>query len=113
MIGQDFERLELVLRLIAHLDRRLGTMSREAFLADLDEVDLTAFRLSAIGETTNKLSAALKLRHPHIPWEKIYGMRNLITHDYGAIVPERLWAAFTDGLDDLAAICCAELAGEG
>ena len=96
--------------MIGHLRRRLTPLSERSFLADIDEIDLTAFRLAAIGEVSSKLSEALKERHPHIHWPSIYAMRNLIVHDYEAIEPERLWAAFLNDIDALAAVCEAEIA---
>jgi uncharacterized protein with HEPN domain len=108
----DFAKLDLMLRMIGHLERRLSSRTRAAFLTDIDEVDLTAFRLSVIGETSSKLSPELKSRHPHIDWIAIYNMRNVIVHDYDAVLPERLWAAFANGLDALAEVCRMELGGD-
>lgn len=110
MIGQDFYKLELILQMIGHLHRRLGPLSDRDFAANVDEIDLTAFRLAVIGETTAKLSTALKGRHAHIDWSAIYGMRNIVVHDYGAIEPERLWAVFKNDIDMLADVCRSELA---
>jgi uncharacterized protein with HEPN domain len=109
VIRQDFYRLELILRMIGHLHRRLGPLSIEAFLTDVDEIDLTAFRLSVIGEATSKLSDDVKSRNSGINWPSIYGMRNVIVHDYGAIEPERLWVVFVKDIDPLALICQREL----
>lgn len=109
MNNQDFAKLELVLRMIAHLERRLSRLSRATFLADVDEIDLTAFRLMVIGETSAKLSDSLKLRNANIDWPNIYGMRNVIAHDYDSVVPERLWAAYADDLAELTAVCRLEL----
>ena len=110
MIGQDFHKLELILQMIGHLHRRLGPLSDRAFLADVDEIDLTAFRLAVIGETTAKLSAELKARHAAIDWLAIYAMRNIVVHDYAAVQPERLWAVFVNDIELLADVCRAELA---
>ena len=110
MSNQDFRKLELIMQMVGHLHRRLDPVSLRAFLGDVDEIDLTAFRLSVIGETTSKLSEALKSRNSEIDWPSIYGMRNVIVHDYGAIAPERLWAVFANHIDPLAEVCAKELA---
>ena len=47
--GRDRDRLETILRVIGHIERRLSGMDLRAFAADGDEIDLTAFRLSVIG----------------------------------------------------------------
>ena len=106
---RDEAHLELVLELILHIERRLDDMPFDRFIVDRDEVDLTAYRLAAIGEATNRLSPALKSRHPEIPWAAIYGMRNIIAHEYGAVIPSRVWNVTTDHLDALAAVCRDEL----
>ena len=96
---RDIDRLELILKLIEHLRRRLTAISRDDFLADQDEIDLTAFRLSVIGEATFKLDEAIKSRNGAVKWASIYGMRNIIVHDYEGIVAQRLWKVFVDELD--------------
>ena len=109
MIGLDYAKLDLIVRMIEHLHRRLSKITLAAFLTDIDEIDLTAFRLAVIGETSAKLSDGLKQRYPEIDWPNIYGMRNVIVHDYDGVVPERLWAAYANDVDSLAAVCLAEL----
>ncbi len=106
---RDAVRLELIQELIGHIDRRMTGITLASFAADRDEVDLTAYRLAAIGEATNKLSGALKARHPHIPWDAIYGMRNIVSHDYGGVVPERVWNVTGAPLESLAEVCRREL----
>lgn len=106
---RDAARLELILELIGHIQRRLDEMTLEQFVRDRDEVDLTAYRLAAIGETTNRLSMELKMRHGHIPWDAIYGMRNIIAHEYGAVIPERVWNVIGEPLEILARACRQEL----
>jgi uncharacterized protein with HEPN domain len=105
----DAAHLEQILELIAHISRRLDGLDQERFRHDRDEVDLTAYRLAAIGEATQKLSKALKERHPTIPWSAIYAMRNIIAHDYGSVLPDRVWNVTEGQLEELAEICAREL----
>lgn len=35
-----------------------------------------------VGEAAWRLSAALKLAHPTVPWKQIEGMRHIMVHDY-------------------------------
>jgi len=62
-VERDKERLETILRVIADVERRLGGMDFQAFSTDGDEIDLTAFRLSVIGETP---ASSLKRSRPAI-----------------------------------------------
>jgi uncharacterized protein with HEPN domain len=107
-VGRDKARLETILRLIANLDRRLGGMDFVTFASDSDEIDLTAFRLAVIGENANKLSDAIKTRNPSLPWKGMYGLRNLVSHEYAMIAPRFVWAA-TQELQAIRAMCHAEL----
>ena len=106
---RDADRLELILRLIDAIDRRLSVIELDRFTTDEDEIDLTSFRLATIGEESNKLSQALKDRHD-LPWRAIYGLRNIVFHDYGTILPERIWITATEHLAMLADVCRKELA---
>jgi uncharacterized protein with HEPN domain len=108
-LEQDRERLETILRVIADLDRRLGSMDFRTFSGDGDEIDLTAFRLAVIGENANKLSRGIKARNPSLPWKGMYGLRNLISHEYALIAPRFVWAA-TQELEPIRDMCRAELA---
>lgn len=108
-VNRDIDRLELIVELIDHIDRRLADMTEDAFLGDQDEIDLTSFRLLHIGEAAHKLSGDIKARHPALPWAAIYQMRNVISHDYPAIIPWRIWDTASSKLDELRAMCRAEL----
>lgn len=108
-LNRDIDRLELIVELIDHIQRRLSIVTEDAFLRNQDEIDLTSFRLLHIGEAAHKLSAEIKARHPALPWAAIYQMRNVISHDYPAIIPWRIWDTATTKLDELRALCRAEL----
>ncbi|MEO0499292.1 MAG: HepT-like ribonuclease domain-containing protein [Pseudomonadota bacterium] len=95
----------LILELGDHLDRRLSGITEDAFVSDRDEVDLTSYRLAMIGEESRRLSAALKADIPHIPWRMVTALRNVLVHDYEAIVPVRLWATYQDELPVLMDAC--------
>ncbi len=99
------------MELVGDLNRRLEGVSREQFLTDKDEIDLTAYRLSVIGETCNKLSDEIRNRHAHIDWIGIYAMRNVIAHDYKAIDAKLVWETLGEDLSTLAEVCRMELGG--
>ena len=109
MSYHDADRLELILELIDLLRRRHAALSRDAFLASRDDVDLAAFRLSVIGENSQKLSPDLKARHAQIDWSAAYAMRNVIVHEYLAIDARLVWSTISDDLEALADVCRAEL----
>nr|WP_047167955.1 HepT-like ribonuclease domain-containing protein [Sphingomonas sp. Y57] len=106
---RDIDHLEQIIDLISAVQRRAAGLDRQTFENDRDESDLAAFRLAHIGEQSRKLSADIRDRHPEIDWRSIYGMRNVIAHDYGAILPRLLWKVIDKDLATLASICQAEL----
>jgi len=107
-IDRDIDRLELIVQLIDAIKRRLAATDRDRFLSDLDESDLTAFRMGHIGENAARLSKSLQARHPHLPWQKMLGLRNVVSHQYGAIDPALVWKTATEDLE-LWQACVTEL----
>jgi uncharacterized protein with HEPN domain len=103
--------LRLIAEAIADIQRRMSDADITSFLQDRDEQALTAFRLSVIGENANKLSQELKSRHPELPWAGMVAFRNIVSHEYHRVRPERVWdAAFS--LDDIAAMAASEITQE-
>lgn len=105
----DVDHLKLILRLVGDIHRRLEKFDYPRFATDSDELDLTAFRLGVIGERTKKLTAEIKNRHPELAWSAIYGMRNIIFHDYDGLDSQHVWNAATNSLKALAAVCEQEI----
>ncbi|MFH1112730.1 MAG: DUF86 domain-containing protein [Pseudomonadota bacterium] len=48
-------------------------------------------QLERIGEAAASLSESIRSECPHIPWQDIVGMRNLLIHEYFGISPTRVW----------------------
>jgi len=48
-----------------------------------------------IGEAAKRVSAAFKDSYPQIPWTPIVGQRNILAHEYGEVLIERIWRVST------------------
>lgn len=48
-------------------------------------------KFEILGEAAKGVSASFRKRYPNVPWEKVIGHRNVIAHEYGEILVERLW----------------------
>lgn len=86
---------------ILYLEDMFQSMQRiEEYLGDLDfkefkrtciVVDAVIRNFEIIGEASKKIPKAIQEKYPEIPWRKMYGLRNLITHEYFGIDYEMIW----------------------
>ena len=58
-------------------------------------------QLLVIGEAANHVSESFKTRHSHIPWASIIAQRNILAHEYGEILVERIWWVATEKIPEL------------
>jgi uncharacterized protein with HEPN domain len=64
------------------IERFLGGVSYEAFLADDKTCDSVVRNLEVIGEAASRLPKEFTSAHVGVPWRLIVGMRHRIVHDY-------------------------------
>ncbi|MDK1031509.1 MAG: DUF86 domain-containing protein [Planctomycetia bacterium] len=60
-------------------------------------------QLLVIGEAARQVSSQLKRANPHIPWNAIIGQRNILAHEYGEILVERIWRVASERIPELVA----------
>ncbi len=108
-IARDGLYLALIAEAIDDIQRRISATQFDVFIADRDEHALTAFRLSIIGESSNKLSVELKSRHPQLPWPDMVAFRNIVSHEYHRVDPGLVWEA-AHALDTIETMVDDELA---
>jgi len=48
-------------------------------------------QIVVIGEASRKISDSFKQAHPEFPWKRILAQRNVISHEYGEILVEKVW----------------------
>lgn len=58
-------------------------------------------QIMVIGEAARQVSDGLKAAHPEIPWKGIIGQRNILAHEYGEILVERIWLVAIKDIPDL------------
>jgi len=87
----DREKLQDILEAIERIER-YAVQGRQAF--EQNELIQTWFtqNLEIIGEASRSLSSAMRDQHTEIPWTKIIGMRNILTHNYFEIDLDIVWA---------------------
>lgn len=65
--------------------------------------------LEIISEASRHLPAALKSRHPQIPWQNVAGIGNVLRHNYQGISAPVLWKFIQSDLSILETACREEL----
>ncbi|MDO9511933.1 MAG: DUF86 domain-containing protein [Bacteroidales bacterium] len=86
---------------ILYLEDMLLSMDRiEEYLGDIDfkkfkqtyiAVDAIIRNFEIIGEASKNIPTEVQNKYPEMPWKKMYGLRNLITHTYFGIDYEMIW----------------------
>lgn len=61
------------------------------FANDEKTVSAVLRELSVIGEAARKTMDDFREKHPRIPWNKIFGMRNKLVHDYAGVQLPIVW----------------------
>jgi len=54
-------------------------------------VDAVVRNFEIIGEAAINIPENIRKKYPEIPWKKMYGLRNLISHEYFGIDYEMIW----------------------
>lgn len=70
-----------------------GSPGRDAFMTDKMRQDALIRKLEVIGEAVKNLSDNAKQRRPEIPWRRIAGMCDRLTHDYFGVDLALVWVA--------------------
>ncbi len=58
-------------------------------------------QILVIGEAAKGISSSLKAKTPDIPWSAIIAQRNILAHEYGEILVERVWRVAIEHIPEL------------
>jgi uncharacterized protein with HEPN domain len=91
-------------KIVAYMDKiatYVGAADQAAFLADTKLIEACVFNLLQMGELAGRLDEGFRNAHPHIPWQKIRGLRNKIAHDYEGVRLDIIWDIVNSDLGKL------------
>lgn len=83
--------LEDMLTSMLRIEEYIGSMEFRKFKMTYMIVDAVIRNFEIIGEASKNVPAEIKNKYPEIPWKKMYGLRNLIAHEYFGIDYEMIW----------------------
>ena len=58
-------------------------------------------QILVIGEAAKKVSSTFRKANPQIAWNAIIGQRNILAHEYGEILVERIWRVASERISEL------------
>ncbi len=75
--------------------------SDKQFKEDSQAFDATLMNFIVLGEMTDKLSDDFIGKHNEVEWKKIYGLRNIIAHDYFGVYEREIWQIIKNDIPEL------------
>ena len=79
-------------------------MNPDVFLDDPRTSHAVAFEFTSMGEAARVMPVEVQERYPHVPWEKMQAIHNVLVHDYFRIDEEILWRASQEEIPSLIAL---------
>jgi uncharacterized protein with HEPN domain len=64
-------------------------------------IDATARRLEIIGEAAKNVPNKFREKYPKVPWKRISGLRDILTHAYFNVKIDRIWEVIKRDLPKL------------
>ena len=90
--------LEDILLSISRIYEYIGEMEFAEFKRNYLVVDAVVRNFEIIGEASKNVPENIRHKYPFIPWKKMIGLRNLITHEYFGIDYEMIWTITKENL---------------
>jgi len=78
-------------------------LSVDQYTSDRRTRNAVERNLEIIGEAARNVTEDARTQLPAIPWRSVVGLRNIIAHEYGEILHEKVWAICNRRLPDLIA----------
>ena len=79
--------LTSMLRIIEYIGDKEFKEFKQSYMV----VDAVVRNFEIIGEAAKNVPEEIQGKYPQIPWKKMYGLRNLISHEYFGIDYEMIW----------------------
>lgn len=78
-------------------------MDRAQLESNLIKQSAVLYQISILGEAVKRLSQTFRSQYPEIPWKKIAGMRDKVTHQYDRVDLDIVWDVVQNNIPELIA----------
>jgi uncharacterized protein with HEPN domain len=86
---------------IRKIRKYIGKASQTGFFADEKSVDAVLRNLEIVGEAVKHVPAKIRTANPKIPWKKIAGLRDILSHEYFNVNADIVWDVIQNKLQPL------------
>ena len=84
-------RIKDILKAIGNIETYIDSMTLSEFKKNQLVIDAVIRNFEIIGEASNYIPKNVKNSHPEIMWIEIYGMRNILIHEYFGVEVDTVW----------------------
>jgi len=81
----------------------IENLSYQEFRQDTKTVDAVLRNLEIIGEASRNIREDVRKKFPNIPWRRMIGLRNIVSHAYFGVDLELIWEIVSKNLPGLEA----------
>ena len=99
----DNAYLSDMLRYAREVTARVRNETFASYLANDDFRLATERRILIIGEAAGKVSQRFRAANDQVPWRAMIAQRNILAHQYGEIIDEKIWRVATEHIPSLIA----------
>lgn len=92
--------LQDMLTSMERIEMYIGDKGFSDFENDSLLIDAIVRNFEVIGEAANHVPEEIKENYHEMPWDKMYGLRNLIAHEYFGIDHQLLWQIAKNNLPE-------------
>ncbi len=93
--------IEHIIDNIEKIESFTKNISKKSFLENEEKQYAVIRAIEIIGEAVKNLPSLFREKYPKVPWIKIAGMRDKITHHYFGIDLNAVWKVVKEGVLDL------------